>query len=84
MSRRGRCTACHAYLECRRFDGEWLCGDEDQCAARVKLGRRFLQQQVWAAYNLGQEEGSAAVSRVYLDVTTEAIRIVAEKERRNG
>ena len=50
------------------------------CPKHWRLVPRALQLKVWAHYRPGQEEGAASVTREYLSVTDEAIRVVAEKE----
>lgn len=51
------------------------------CPRHWPMVPRDLQTKIWAAYAVGQEEGKAAVSPEYLQVTDEAIRAVAAKER---
>lgn len=50
------------------------------CRKHWRMVPYDMQQDVWAEYNAGQEEGDAEVSEQYLKVTDVAIEHVAKKE----
>ncbi len=50
------------------------------CLKHWRMVPRPVQRLIWKYYNKGQEEGKAEVTRAYLDITDQAIKIVWSAE----